>query len=266
MMMRRYWSPVDEGGDSGQAAAAGSAGSGEGTAEPQAPTWLTQVSPDKRDRKELWKYQKLNDLVDAYSDMEARQGRAIVIPDPKTAKPEEIAAFKKGMGIPEKPEDYAFDAEAFKGTPNVDKLSEAVRGLATTAGFTKGQASKAFEFVAGLMKAGNDAQAQAQAERESTFGARLLESMGGDQAKAEEVTNRLTAFMATEIGDKELVQAIADSGLLHNPAFARKIAALSTKLDDAPYIDGKGQGGSKGPGQFGSAYSSDFSKTYGGTK
>ncbi|MBU1081622.1 MAG: hypothetical protein KKB59_14160 [Spirochaetes bacterium] len=236
-------------------------------AEPAGPpTWLTQVSPDRRDKKELHKYAKLNDLVDAHIGMEAKLARAVVIPDPKTATPEDMAAFKRTMGIPEKPEDYTFNADAYKGAPNIDKLTEASRTLAVTAGLTKGQAGKVFDFVAGLVKTGTDAQTQAKAETQKTFPARLLETVGGDAKKAEEVTNRLTKFMATEIGDAELVKEIADSGLLFNPRFAAKIAVLSAKLDDSPYVDGKETTSPKGPGQFGGNYSDDFNRQFGGNK
>lgn len=237
-------------------------------AEPAAgpPTWLTQVSPDRRDRKELHKYAKLNDLVDDHLSMEAKLSRAIIVPDPEKATPEEVAAFKKGMGIPEKAEDYAFDADKFKGAPDIDKLAEAVRAQAAEAGLTKGQAAKVFGFVAGLVKAGTDGQAAQKAEMQKAFPAKLLEAVGGDQKKADEVTNRLTAFMTKEIGDEGLVRAIADSGLLFNPQFAVKIAGLAAKLDDAPYVDGKGSAASKGPGQFGSSYSADFKAQFGGGK
>jgi len=230
---------------------------------PGPPTWLTQVSPDRRDKKELHKYAKLNDLVDSHIEMESKLSRAIVVPDPEKATPEDIAAFKKGMGIPEKPEDYAFDTVKYKG---MEKLAEGIRDQAVTAGLTKGQAAKVFDFVASLVKSGTDGQAQAKAELQTTFPARLLESVGNDQKKAEEVRNRLTAFMTKQIGDPALVKEMADSGLLFNPRFAAKMAEISAKMDDAPYIDGKGSAGSKGPGAFGSSYSADFAKQYGGTK
>lgn len=237
-------------------------------AEPAAgpPTWLTQVSPDRRDRKELHKYAKLNDLVDDHLSMEAKLSRAIVVPDPEKATPEEVAAFKKGMGIPEKAEEYAFDADKYKGAPNIDKLAELVRAQAAEAGLTKGQAAKVFGFVAGLVKEGTDGQSAQKAETQKAFPSKLLEAVGGDQKKADEVTTRLTAFMTKEIGDEGLVRAIADSGLLFNPQFAVKIASLAAKLDDAPYVDGKGSAASKGPGQFGASYSADFKAQFGGGK
>lgn len=232
-------------------------------AAPGPPTWLTQVSPDRRDKKELHKYAKLNDLVDSHIEMESKLSRAIVVPDPEKATPEDIAAFKRGMGIPENPEGYAFDTEKYKG---MEKLAEGIRAQAVTAGLTKGQAAKVFDFVASLVKAGTDGQAQARAEQRSTFPARLLESVGNDPKKAEEVKNRLTAFMTRQIGDPALVKEMADSGLLFNPRFAAKMAEISAKMDDAPYIDGKGSAGSKGLGTFGSSYSPDFANQYGGTK
>jgi len=264
--MRLLYAPDDAGGATTAPAAPAPAPATPAAPAPETPsppTWLTQVSPDRRDRKELHKYAKLNDLVDSHIDMEAKLSRAIVVPDPEKATAEDIAAFKKGMGIPEKPEDYAFDTAKYKG---MDKLAEGIRAQAVTAGLTKTQAAKVFDFVAGLVKTGTDSQEQAKAERMSTFPDRLLASVGNDPKKAEEVKNRLTAFMTKQIGDPALVNEMADSGLLFNPAFASKMAELSAKLDDAPYIDGKGSSASKGPGAFGSSYSPDFARQYGGTK
>jgi len=263
----RFMYSPDDGGAVGAPPASTPPTSQTPPAEPAGPpTWLTQVSPDRRDKKELHKYAKLNDLVDAHIEYEGKLARSIVIPDPKTATPEDVAAFKKGMGIPEKPEDYAFDAGKYKDVPDMDKLSEAARSLSVTAGFTKGQAAKVFDFVASLVKTGTDAQAQVKAEARKTFPDRLLEEVGKDPKKAEEVTNRMTAFMTKEIGDAALIQQIADSGLMFNPAFAIKIAGISTKLDDAPYISSHGEGESKGSGAFGKSYSPEFNKQYGGTK
>lgn len=243
-------------------------------AEPAEPAYYSQLSPELRDKIKArpdWKefrekVPRLNHLAEAYLDSKDKLGRAVIIPDPKTATPEDVAAFKKGMGIPDKPEEYAFDAEKYKGVPDMDKLTDAARALSLTAGLTKGQASKVFDFVAGLVKTGTDSQATQKAETEKTFPARLLEAVGKDQKKAEEVTNRLIAFMTKEIGDAALVQEFRDNGLMFNPAFATKIAALSAKLDDAPYIDGGGAGASKSKGQFGNSYSPEFNKTFGGDK
>lgn len=250
-----HYAPDDGGGAGGEPPPAEPAGP---------PTWLTQVSPGYRDKKELHKYAKLNDLVDAHIDMESKLSRAVIIPDMKTAKPEEVAAFKKSMGIPEKPEDYTFKVE--KDDANGSKLAEGVRLLAATKGLTKSQAEAAFDFVAGLVKTGQEGQAKAAEEAKATFPARLLEAVGKDEKKAEEVTNRMTAFLAKEIGDPELVKQIEASGLLYNPAFATRLAAVQAKLGDAPFIDGQGNGGSVSKGAFGSSYSPDFDKEYGGAK
>lgn len=225
------------------------------------PTWLTQVSPNYRDKKELHEYAKLNDLVDAHLSMKDRLSRAVIIPDPKTAKPEEVAAFKKTMGIPEKLEDYKFKVE--KDDENGTKLAEGVRLLAASKGLTKAQAEAVFDFIAGLVKTGQEGQAKAAADAKASFPSRLLEAAGKDEKKAEEITNRMTAFLAKEIADPELVKQIEASGLLYSPAFATKLAAVHAKLGDSPYIDGQGDGASKGQGAFGTEYSDDFAKEYG---
>lgn len=262
-----HYAPPDDGGGAPPAVPAALApAETPASTEPAPPTWLTQVSPGYRDNKALHKYAKLNDLVDAHLESESRLSHAIVVPDPKTAKPEDVVAFKKSMGIPEKPEDYAFEADKFKGTPNVDKLAEGMRAQAVAAGLTKGQAGKMFEFVASLMKVGMDGQTAQKAELQKTFPDRLLESVGKDPKKAEEVTNRMTAFMIKHIGDAALVNEMKESGILFNPTFAAKIAEISRRLDDAPYVDGQGSMVPKGPGTFGKSYAPGFEQRYGGNK
>ena len=117
--------------------------------------------------------------------------------------------------------------------------------------------------MASLGKFGMDQQAKAKEDYKASFQTRLLEAVGKDEAKAKEITNRLTSFMSKQIGDGELVKAIADSGLLYSPKFAAKIAELSKAFDDAPAPDGKASTKAAPKGAMGS-YSEAFQKEYGG--
>lgn len=209
-----------------------------------------------------YKDKKLDDVFDELVDSKGKLSRAIVIPDPKTATPEDMAAFKKTMGIPDSPDAYDLKTDAFKDMEGVDGLAKEFKLRAASWGLTKGQAAQAFEFLAGIGKSGLEAQAKAKGDHKASFGDRLLEAVGKDQKKADEVMNRVRAFMVKQIADPDLIKDFDASGLLYSPKLAVKLAEISAKLDDAPYIDGKPAPANPAQ-QGGMGYSASFLETYG---
>lgn len=211
-----------------------------------------------------YKEKKAHEVFEELVDAKGKLGRAIVIPDPKTATQEEIAAFKKTMGIPEGPDKYEIKADAYKDIEGIEGLVADFRTRAAAWGLTKTQAQNAFDLMAGLAKSGMAAQTQAKKEHQESFQARLLEAVGKDEKKAEEVSNRFKEFLVKRIGDPEIVQDLADSGLLYSAKFAVKIAELSQAFDDTPYIRGaEDRKGQPAKGAMGD-YSPEFRKAAGG--
>jgi hypothetical protein len=76
--------------------------------------WLDRIPEDLKDAKpSLSKFQSLPDLAKSYRHLEQTLGKkanATYIPDPD-AKPEEIAAYRKKIGVPETPEGYKIAPE-----------------------------------------------------------------------------------------------------------------------------------------------------------
>ena len=91
----------------------GSAGSG--TGEVKLAAWTQQVPKEIRENpelaKELASFEKLEDLVKAHFELKGKSA----IPG-KDAKPEDVAAFWKALGYPEKPEQYALAKDKTAGT------------------------------------------------------------------------------------------------------------------------------------------------------
>ena len=83
---------------------AGEQAGGEKTAA-ATPTWMEQLDSSLKGNKELSQYQKLNDLGKAYIDLKGKTEGTVRVPGEK-ATPEETAAFRKAVGVPEKPEGY----------------------------------------------------------------------------------------------------------------------------------------------------------------
>lgn len=236
------------------------------------PQWTgiaSQLSREQREtHKDLllgdYKDKKASDVWDELLDLKSKQSRALIIPDPKTATPEEMAAFKKTMGIPEAPEGYGLNAKGYENIPGMKELAEDFQKRAMSMGLPKGQAAQAFNYFAEITKRGMEGQEQAKKAQADAFPAALLESVGKDQKKADEVTNRVKLFMAKRIGDPEIVKAFADSGLLYSPKVALKLAELSKAFDDAPYHDGGAGNESKKDGM--GHYSKQFDEEFGGNR
>lgn len=92
---------------------------------------------DKAFKRELRRLERITDVKSIwglYRDLEAKftSGGLVKVPG-KDAKPEEIAAFHKAMGVPEKPEDYFKDIKLENGAvigdadkPLADSFAQAV--------------------------------------------------------------------------------------------------------------------------------------------
>ena len=239
-------------------------------AEPQWTGMATQFPREVRERhKDLllgdYKDKKAHEVFEELVDAKGKLSRSIVIPDPKTATPEERAAFNKTMGIADTPDAYDLKTDAYKDMKGIDDMAKDFRTRAAGWGLTKGQAGQVFDFVASLGKFGQDSQAKAKADYKASFQTRLLEAVGGNEDEAKEITTRLTAFMSKQIADPELVKAFDESGLLYSPKLAAKLAELSKAFDDAPMPGGKAPTGQAPKGSMGD-YSKAFDEEFGGKR
>lgn len=237
---------------------------------PAEPQWSGMAANFPREVREKhkdallgeFKDKKAHEVFEELLDARGRLTRSLVIPDPKTAKPEDMAAFRKTMGIPENGDGYELAMDAYKGIKGIDDLAKDFRTRALASGLTKTQAAAQFEYLANIAKFANDQQAAALKAQKDTFAQRILESVGGDEAKAKEVQTRYTAFMAKHFGDAELVKQMDASEMLYSSRFAAKIAALSALLDDEAMVDGKNpdeKPASKGAfGHYNPAFEAEF--------
>jgi len=211
-------------------------------AQPQAsepPKWLSQVSPERRENKELHGYATLNDLADDALAMKRDRGRALLIPDEK-ATPQDIRAFYDRLGVPKDAQGYGIKGE---GVPEGEKLSAAFADQAIKAGLTKGQAAKQWEFLSGLVKNGQGEQQRQASETRDTFDARLdqaLRSTIPEDSKREDAKKETVNMLKRHLArmDKAVGKAYVDKGLIYDTDFVLAIAADERKRGDAPFVDG----------------------------
>jgi len=193
--------------------------------------------------------------------------RAIVLPDPKseTFDADKKEFFKK-MGIPENPDGY--DLKVDKILEKDKAFMDNFRLNALKSGLTKTQAQGQLDQLALLAKQGMNNVQESRKKAEDGLIPGLKKAMNGDEAEIEKTMN-LAKKHLVRYGNKDLMQKIADSMLLYDPAFIMKAADIERALADEKFIDGKGPDrstvGAK-KGAFGTSYSNEFNATYGGKK
>jgi hypothetical protein len=187
-------------------------GSGTGT-EIKLAAWTQQVPKEIRENpelaKELASFEKLEDLVKAHFD----QKKKSAIPG-KDAKPEDVAAFWKQLGYPEKPEQYALAKDKNAGT---------FLTAAHAAHLTDEQASALWKEVSSnqnqLIQRRQEAQ---QAELTASMDA-LKKEYGDKFPVAIELFDRAVGNTGKQ--NSALMQQLIDSGLVGNQAVIRAFIA-----------------------------------------
>jgi enamine deaminase RidA (YjgF/YER057c/UK114 family) len=212
--------PTSQSIDSPNTAAAGgqpgsdpSQGSGTG-GELKLAAWTQQVSKEIRENPELAKelapFEKLDDLVKAHID----QKKKSAIPG-KDAKPEDVAAFWKALGHPEKPDGY---------TLAKDKTTGTFITAAHAARLTDEQANAMWKEVSSNQnQLIASRQAAQQAELTATMDT-LKKEYGEKFAYAVELFDRAVGNSGKT--NSPLMQTLVDSGLVGNQSIIRAFIAL----------------------------------------
>lgn len=133
------------------------------------------------------KFKSMDDLVKSAMAAESKIGSMVSIPDDK-ASPEQVAEFRKKLGIPEKEDDYQFEADE---RVKVDEgQTKAFKKLALELGLNKDQAAKLWK-NANAYTADALAQFQGLGQKAKVNTEQSLQKeWGADYQKNVEVTKR----------------------------------------------------------------------------
>ena len=198
--------------------AALSGGNGDSAANPTVtlPTWATQVSKEWRENPEyagkLAAFEKLDDLVKGYFEAQGKSD----IPG-ANAKPEELAAFWRKLGHPEKPEGYTVAKD-----PNALTFISA----AHAARLTDEQAAALWKGVSETTIRQLAAVQEAQAAEMAATDALLQKTYGEKYEYALEMFKR-------GMGNGELKTLILKSGLAGKPEVVKAFIALGESLQES---------------------------------
>jgi hypothetical protein len=201
-------------------------GSGTGT-EVKLAAWTQQLSKELRENPEYSKglagFEKLDDFTKSYFELAKKSD----IPGDK-ATPEEVAAFWKKLGYPEKPENYAVakeqGAETFIASAHAARLTDE-QALALWKNISENQARQLA------------AAQQAQAKELAATDAALQKEYGDRYNIALEYFNR-------GVGNGELKAALVNAGLAGNPQIVKAFIALGQAAQESgsPKSDGLSRG------------------------
>jgi hypothetical protein len=186
------------GGDGGSGDGGGGSGGDGGAGEA---AWLEHFSaeggdaenPSNRDWLKAKGFKTLDDLAKSYREAEhtIRNGGKLTIPG-ADAKPEEIAAFRKAIGVPDKVDDYAFEMP--EGVTE-ELLDMPLLGSIKEKAFEAGVPAAGFKsLVEGVIQQQLDA---IEASRTAENGSRdeLFKEWGGQKdAKMADVQNAMRAL------------------------------------------------------------------------
>ncbi|MGF1631983.1 MAG: hypothetical protein ACFCUT_21105 [Kiloniellaceae bacterium] len=216
----------------------------------QAPDWRAAISEPGL-RRVAEKFTSPAEVVKSYAALQSRLGRSVVKPGPD-AGPEELAAYRRQLGVPERPEGYEVSLpknlpEPLRRDPAAEPLQQDFLKAMHEVGASNAVVQKALDWYYGNVTQGLAQQEKGAAERRAEAEAGLRREWGGDHQR-----NLTFAQRAVQtFGDDAFVeflegQSVDGVKLGDHPAFVRAFAAIGRSMgEDVPLVgEGEAGGGS----------------------
>ena len=197
--------------------------------------WMNGLTTEQKANADLIKslssFEKgIPDLVEFYAKAEAAKGKAIVVPSEGASK-EDLAAFRKAVGVPEKPEDYKLDEVKLPNGETLDpEWDKSLKTLAHKINISQGQLNELhkwyFADLANAMKFVKTSAQQAHAILRKEMGADYEAAM---TFKARAVNKFLSEAAATRF---------EKTGLGNDPEIIKMFAAIGKAMGDHVFAEG----------------------------
>lgn len=213
----------------------------------KAPDWPEDwrdkmAAGDEKLRQRLERFASPIDILKAYRALESKQGELVKpLPDNPTA--EELSAWRKSNGIPDKPEDYdtTLDGGVVIGEqdkPLVGQFLAAMHEKNAKPEHVKAALATYFKLVEGQQAdwAKQDAEFKDQAEEE------LRGEWGTEYKLNDNIGNNFLALAPAELRERFLNGRTADGRLIkHDPGVRRWMAQMGRELNPvATVVPGSG--------------------------
>lgn len=231
------------------------------------PTWMEQLENDLKADKELSQFKNISELGKTYIDLKGKTTGLIKVPGEKATE-EEMVAFKKAIGVPDKPEEYKLAKPSDYPTDMpfdeqlVKNFGETALKLNLTPPQVQGIYKMFLDYDVGVYKQIN----QHITENRDKSVNILKNIWKGDTytANTEETKRSFKETLKsinipTELGGADaVIKEFDESGFGDHPAMVYFFHALYQKISDDKFIGGGLSGTPKSePGML------DFSKSMG---
>lgn len=164
-----------------------------------------------------------------HDDLESKLANALIKPG-EGAKEEDVRAFYKALGVPDKPEEY--EMKPVEGAEHDEKVKAWSRGIFHKANLTKDQAeiiSREYDvYLTEFMKSQDEASVAAKTEAEG----KLKTEWGNEYDKNLEITRR--GFQ--KFSDTEFAKFLDETGVGNNPVLIKAFYKIGLALaeDNSP--------------------------------
>lgn len=207
--------------------------------ESGAPTWHEQLPESLRGDETLSQFSKIGELGEAYKSLSGKLENAIVPPG-EDATEEEVAAYRKAIGIPDKPDEYELpEIKTGDGVEVKSDVEDWFRKAAYEAGLSQDQAVKFRELWA-QQSTQTATATKEELQKQAVEAENTLRKEFGDRYDENIALAKRVVSSAGEDFQKKLNL----SGLSSDPAMIRMVVhyARATGNDTMP---GGGVGGAE---------------------
>jgi hypothetical protein len=199
-------------------------------------------------RRVAEKFTSPAEVVKSYAALQSRLGRSVVKPGPD-ACPEELAAYRRQLGVPEGPEGYEVSLpetmpEQLRSDPAAETLQQDFLKAMHEAGASNAVVQKALDWYYGTVTQGLAQQERSAAERRAEAEADLRREWGGDHQRNLTFAQRAVQTFGDDAFAAFLESQVVDGVRLgDHPAFVRAFAAVGRSMgEDVPLV-GEGEAG-----------------------
>jgi hypothetical protein len=201
------------------------------------PAWVAQLEGDLQKNEVLTQHETISKLSRAYVDLVGKQASRVTVPG-KDATAEEVAAYRKAIGVPEKPGDYKLDAVKLpKEVPIDAKFQTDFLETAHKLGMTNEQTNYLFQWYALSVVKQVSQQLRAVETSDKQAEQQLRARWGGN-------FDRNLAYMQRAIKPylekyPDLTPALNRSGLGNHVGLLEMLAELGSLQGEHRFVDGR---------------------------
>lgn len=218
---------------------------------PERSPWMDQLESDLKTDAALSKFKTPSALARSYKELEGKLGAAIIKPG-EGATEEEVAAYLKKMGRPDKPEEYNIKSALPKEALS-DEFLGTLKGAAHKIGLSQDQAAVLMTAVDSIVKPalekiqGQQAEAQRlEVEKKTQAKAAAKQTLSSEWAGNFDSNLAVSRGALTKLADQDTVKAINDSGLGDHPGFIKLLYKIGKEIEESPFVtEGTPQGPQK---------------------